>query len=49
MYLIFNCDIVSLLLDTNGGRNRRTDFVIFAAWSTLIVGGLVLVGGAGGI
>ena len=43
MYLLFNSDIMNLLLKTNGERNRRPNFVIFVVWSTLIVGGWVLV------
>ena len=38
-YLLFNSDIVDFLLKTNGGRDRRANFVIFVVWSSLIVGG----------
>ena len=38
MYLVFNPDIVSLLLNTNGGET------VLQFWSTLIVVGSVLVG-----
>ena len=37
--LLFNSDIMNLLLNTNGGRNRKPNFVIFVDWYTLIVGG----------
>ena len=43
IFLLFNSDIVNLLLNTNEGRNRRPNFVIFVVWYTLIVGGWVLV------
>ena len=43
MDLLFNFDIVNLLLKTNGGRGRRPNFVIFVVWSALIVGGWVVV------
>ena len=29
-------DIVNLLLKTNGGRDKRPHFVIFAVWKALI-------------
>ena len=38
MDLLFNSDIVNLLLKTNMGRDRRPNFVIFVVWSALIVG-----------
>ena len=48
MFLLFNSDIVNLLLNTNrgggGGGDRRSNFVIFVVWYTLIVGRWVLVG-----
>ena len=44
MLLLFNSDIVNLLLNINKGRNKITNFVIFVVWYTLIVGGLVSVG-----
>ena len=43
MFLLFNSDIVNLLLNTNRG-DRRSNFVIFVVWYTLIVGRWVLVG-----
>ena len=43
MNLIFNSDIMKLLLKTNGGRDRRSNFVIFVVWSVLIVGRWVVV------
>ena len=43
MDMLFNPDIVNLLLKTNGGRDRRSNFVIFVVWSTLIAGGWVVV------
>ena len=45
----FQSDIANLLLNTNGGRNRRPNFVIFVVWYTLIVGGWVFGGGVGGV
>ena len=39
MHLLFNSDIVILLSNINGGRNRRPNFVNFVDWSTSIVGG----------
>ena len=42
-HLLFNSDIVNLLLKTNLGRNRRPNFVVFVVWNTLVVGVLVLV------
>ena len=44
IFLLFNSDIVNLLLNTNEGRNRSPNFLIFVAWYTLIVGGWLLVG-----
>ena len=44
VFLLLNSDIMNLLLNTNGGRNRKPNFVIFVDWYTLIVGGWVLVG-----
>ena len=43
MDLLFNSDIVNLLLKGNGGSGRRPHFVIFVVWSALIVGGWVVV------
>ena len=43
MDLLFNSDIVNLLLKTNMGRDRRPNFVIFVVWSALIVGRWVVV------
>ena len=37
MDLLFNSDIVNLLLKTNGGRYRRPNFNIFEVWSALLV------------
>ena len=42
-YLPFNSDVVNYLLKITGGRNRRTDFVIFVVLSALIVSGRVVV------
>ena len=39
MDLLFNLDIVNLLVKTNGGRDRGPNFVIFVVWGTLMVGG----------
>ena len=41
IYLLFNSDIVNLLLKTDGGRDRMPNFVIFEVWSALILGVLV--------
>ena len=42
--LLFNVDIVSLLLKNNGGgRDRRPQFLILLLWNTLIIGELVIV------
>ena len=41
--LLFNSDIVNLLLKTNRGRNRKPNFVIFIVWSALIVGRWLVV------
>ena len=38
MDMLFDSDIVNLLLKTNEGRERRPNFVIFVVWSALIVG-----------
>ena len=38
-----NFDIVDFPFKTNDGSNKRTNFVIFVAWSALIVGGRVVV------
>ena len=43
MLSLFNSVIVNLLLNINRGRNKRSNFVIFVVWCTLIVSGLVLV------
>ena len=43
MDLLFNSDIVNLLLKTNMGRDRRPNFVIFVVWSARIVGRWVVV------
>ena len=44
MLSLFNSVIVNLLLNINRGRSKRSNFVIFVVWCTLIVSGLVLVG-----
>ena len=49
MILLFNSDIANLLLNTNGRRNRRPNFVIFVVRYTLIIGGWVFCGGLGGV
>ena len=41
IYLLFNSDVVNFLLKTNGGRDRKPNFVLFLGWSALIVGGWV--------
>ena len=41
--LLFNVHIVNLLLKSNGARDRRPNFVIFAVWKAVIVGGLVVM------
>ena len=33
MDLLFNSDIVNLLLKTNRGRDRRPNFAVFVVWS----------------
>ena len=38
IYLLFSSDIVNLLLKTDGGRDRKPNFVIFEVWSALILG-----------
>ena len=44
VYLLSNSDIMNHLLKTTGrGRDRKTNFVIFVVWSTLIVDGWVMV------
>ena len=43
MDLLFNSDIVNLLLKTNGGRHRKPNFVIFVVWSAVIVDGWIVV------
>ena len=42
-YLPFNSDVVNYLLKITGGRDRRTDFVIFVVLSALIASGWVVV------
>ena len=53
MYLLFNSDIVNLVLNINGvegGETEGLNLLIFVVWSTLIVGGWVGVGGdVGGV
>ena len=41
--LLFNVDIVNLLLKNNGGRDRRLQFGIFVVLKALIVGGWMVV------
>ena len=43
MNFLFNFDILHLLLKTNGGTERRYNFVIFVIWNTLIVIGYLVV------
>ena len=43
MDMLFNSDAVNRLLKTNGGRDRRPNFVIFLVWSGLIFGGWMVV------
>ena len=43
MNLLFNSDKVNLLFKNSGGRDRRSNFVIFVVWSALIVGGWVVL------
>ena len=43
MNLLFDSDIVNLLLKTSRVRNRRPSFVIFVIWSALTVSGWVVV------
>ena len=40
--LLFDSDMVNLLLKTSGGRDRP-NFVILVVWSALIVGSWVVV------
>ena len=50
MNLLFNSDVVNVLLKDNGGRNRRPIFVscffiiVFVDWSTLIGSVVVALG-----
>ena len=44
MNLLFSCDIVNFLLNTNGGETEGLILLFYVVWSTLIVGGWVLVG-----
>ena len=47
MNLLFNSEIVNLLLETNGGwggREPTFSFFFFVVWSALIVGGRWLHG-----
>ena len=37
MDLLSNSDIMILLLKTNGGRDRRPNFVIFLIWRALML------------
>ena len=46
MNLLFNFDVVNLLLKNNGGKDRRPNFVIFVVWSALNVDVWVVVVGA---
>ena len=41
--LLFNVDIVNLLLKNTGGRDRRLQFGIFVVLKALIVGGWMVV------
>ena len=41
--LFFNSDIKKILLETNGGIDRKPNFVIFLVWSAFIVGGWVVL------
>ena len=43
MNLLFNSDIVNLLLKISGVRDRGPNFTIFVGWSALIVSGWFLV------
>lgn len=43
MNLLFDSDVVNLLLKNNGGKGRKPDF-IFVVWSALNVDGWVVVG-----
>ena len=43
MYLPFNSNSVILQLKTNWGETEKPYFVIFVVWSSLIVGGWVVV------
>ena len=44
MNLLFDFDVVNLLLKNNGGRDRRLNFVNFVVWSALNIDSWVLVG-----
>ena len=50
MHLLFNFDIVNLLLKTNGeeGGGRRSNFVLFVVGSDFIVSELLVVTHGGG-
>ena len=39
MYLLLDSDIVSCLIKTNGGRDRRPNFAIFVVWIALNLAG----------
>ena len=41
--MLFNVDIVNLLLKNNVGKYRRPHFVVFVVWSALVVCQWVLV------
>ena len=41
--LLFNVNIVNLLLKSNGARDRGPHFAIFAIWKAVIVGGWVVM------
>ena len=43
MNLVFNSDILNLMLKTNEERDRRSNFVIFVVRSDLIVGRRVVL------
>ena len=44
MYLLFNSDIVNLLLNTDGEKTEDLILIIFVVWNTLIVGPWAMVG-----
>ena len=49
MYLLFNSDIVNLLLNNNGGKNRRSNFFYFCSSEYFYCCWVGVGGGVGGV